>query len=65
MAQEPEPRKEEETSSPARPPEPTPEERPSRYSRSTRIKAWLGIAFVVALTLGYFYVFYSGIVINW
>lgn len=34
-------------------------------SRSTRIKAWIGVAAMVLLTLGYFYIFYSGQVINW
>ena len=35
------------------------------YDKKTRIKAWIGIAAMIALTLGYFYVFYSGIIINW
>jgi hypothetical protein len=47
-------------------PSPTPPETPpSKYSKSTRVKAWLGIAFMVLLTLGYFYAFYSGGIINW
>ncbi|MCF0123840.1 MAG: hypothetical protein HUJ67_06975 [Ruminiclostridium sp.] len=33
--------------------------------RPTRIKAWIGIAAMVLLTVGYFYVFYSGQIINW
>ena len=35
------------------------------YDKKTRIKAWIGIAAMIALTLGYFYVFYSGQIINW
>ena len=35
------------------------------YDKKTRIKAWIGIAVMIALTLGYFYVFYSGQIINW
>ena len=35
------------------------------YDKKTRIKAWIGIAVMIALTLGYFYVFYSGMIINW
>ena len=35
------------------------------YDKKTRIKAWIGIAAMIALTLGYFYVFYSGIIIKW
>ena len=35
------------------------------YDKKTRIKAWIGVAAMIALTLGYFYVFYSGQIINW
>lgn len=34
-------------------------------SRSARIKAWIGVAAMILLTIGYFYVFYSGQIINW
>lgn len=55
------------------PQEPTPEVSPllenketfRPASRSTRIKAWIGVAAMVLLTIGYFYVFYSGQIINW
>lgn len=55
------------------PQEPTPESSPlienketfQPASRSTRIKAWIGVVAMVLLTIGYFYVFYSGQIINW
>lgn len=55
------------------PQEPTPESSPlienketfQPVSRSTRIKAWIGVVAMVLLTIGYFYVFYSGQIINW
>ncbi len=34
-------------------------------SRATRIKAWIGVAVMILLTIGYFYVFYSGQIIGW
>ena len=38
-----------------------PEKEPYRpYSRSTRIKAWIGIAFMVFLVIMYTYAFASG-----
>lgn len=44
----------------------TPPEEPSKpYSRRARALAWLGIAFMVFLTIMYYYVFASGQVINW
>lgn len=35
------------------------------YDRKTRIKAWIGVAFMIFLTLMYFYVFASGQILNW
>ena len=45
----------------------TPEIKPPEKKTSplTRALAWVGVALVAALTLGYFYVFYSGQIINW
>ena len=43
-----------------RPPE---EQKP--YDRKTRAWAWVGIAFMVFLTIMYFYVFYSGKILLW
>lgn len=34
-------------------------------SRSTRIKAWIGIIAMILLTLGYFYVFFTGDILKW
>lgn len=42
---------------PAKPPEKEPYK---PYSRSTRIKAWIGIAFMVFLVIMYTYAFASG-----
>ena len=53
---EPEKRKEPAEASP-----PPAEKEPYRpYSRSTRIKAWIGIAFMVFLVIMYTYAFASG-----
>ena len=41
-----------------------PEER-KPYDRKTRAWAWVGIAFMVFLTIMYFYVFYSGKIMLW
>ena len=41
-----------------------PEER-KPYDRKTRAWAWVGIAFMVFLTIIYFYVFYSGKIMLW
>lgn len=50
-------------------PEETPEaeEKPpyKPYSRSTRIKAWLGVAFMVFLVLMYTYSLASGKIMEW
>ena len=35
------------------------------YDRKTRAWAWVGIAFMVFLTIMYFYVFYSGKIMLW
>ena len=35
------------------------------YSKKTRAWAWVGIAFMVFLTIMYFYVFYSGKILLW
>ena len=35
------------------------------YSRKARLLAWLGIAFMVFLTIMYYYVFASGLIIRW
>ena len=35
------------------------------YDRKTRAWAWVGIAFMVFLTIMYFYVFYSGKILLW
>ena len=42
--------------------ETTPEDKPTYepYKRSTRIKAWLGVAFMVFLVIMYTYAFASG-----
>ena len=34
-------------------------------SRSARIKAWISIVVMILLTLGYFYVFYTGDILTW
>ncbi len=60
---EPEKRLEEEQVPAAETPEIKPPEK--KTSPFTRALAWVGVALVVALTLGYFYVFYSGQIINW
>ena len=63
---EPEKRKEPAEASPPPPlsegeVEHPPEKEPYRpYSRSTRIKAWIGIAFMVFLVIMYTYAFASG-----
>ena len=48
---------------------PTEENRPPEerkpYDRKTRAWAWVGIAFMVFLTIMYFYVFYSGKIMVW
>lgn len=60
---EPEKRLEEEQVPAAETPEIKPPEK--KTSPFTRALAWVGVALVAALTLGYFYVFYSGQIINW
>lgn len=35
------------------------------YDRKTRAWAWVGVAFMVFLTIMYFYVFYSGKIMLW
>ena len=42
--------------------EPTPQHKPAYhpYKKSTRIKAWLGVAFMVFLVIMYTYAFASG-----
>ncbi len=35
------------------------------YSRKARALAWVGVAFMVFLTIMYFYVFFSGKVLGW
>ena len=35
------------------------------YDRKTRAWAWVGVAFMVFLTIMYFYVFYSGKILLW
>ena len=35
------------------------------YDRKTRVWAWVGVAFMVFLTIMYFYVFYSGKIMLW
>lgn len=37
----------------------------SWVKRVRRIRAWVGVVFMVALTLGYFYAFYSGKILTW
>lgn len=37
----------------------------SRDKRVRRIRAWVGVVLMVALTLGYFYAFYSGKILTW
>lgn len=60
---EPEKRLEEDQVPAAETPEIKPPEK--KTSPLTRALAWVGVALVAALTLGYFYVFYSGQIINW
>lgn len=46
-------------------PAPTAEEKPYKpYSRKARIWAWVGIAFMVFLTVMYAYAFASGSILN-
>ena len=40
-----------------------PEKNP--YSKQARAWAWVGIAFMVFLTIMYFYYFYSGLILHW
>ena len=42
----------------------TPEQK-KPYDRKTRAWAWVGVAFMVFLTIMYFYVFYSGKILLW
>ena len=42
-----------------------PPEQGKPYDRKTRAWAWVGIAFMVFLTIMYFYVFYSGKIMLW
>jgi hypothetical protein len=42
----------------------TPEQK-KPYDKKTRALAWVGIAFMVFLTIMYFYVFYSGKILLW
>ncbi len=42
----------------------TPEQK-KPYSKKTRAWAWVGIAFMVFLTMMYFYVFFSGKILLW
>lgn len=37
----------------------------SRTRLTRRIWAWVGVVLMVGLTLGYFYVFYSGKILTW
>lgn len=55
-----EPEKNQTPSEETRPPE---DHKP--YDRKTRAWAWVGIAFMVFLTIMYFYVFYSGKILLW
>ena len=41
-----------------------PEER-KPYDRKTRAWAWVGVVFMVFLTIMYFYVFFSGKILLW
>ena len=50
--------REEETGAPQEPPR-------KPYSKKARALAWAGIAFMVFLTVMYFYVFYSGKILRW
>lgn len=61
---EPDKRLEEEEQAPA---SPLLEQKPPEKKTSplTRALAWVGVALMVILTVGYFYVFYSGQIINW
>ena len=47
----------------------TGEERPPEerkpYDRKTRAWAWVGVVFMVFLTIMYFYVFFSGKILLW
>lgn len=42
----------------------TPEQK-KPYDKKTRALAWVGIGFMVFLTIMYFYVFYSGKILLW
>ena len=42
----------------------TPEQK-KPYDRKTRAWAWVGVAFMVFLTIMYFYVFFSGKILMW
>ena len=42
-----------------------PPEEQKPYDRKNRAWAWVGIAFMVFLTIMYFYVFYSGKIMLW
>ena len=42
-----------------------PPEKKKPYSKKARVWAWVGIAFMVFLTIMYFYVFYSGKIMLW
>ncbi len=43
----------------------TPPEQKKPYDKKTRAWAWVGIVFMVFLTIMYFYVFYSGKILQW
>ena len=61
--------KEKSPQEPEKKPSPAEENRPPEerkpYDRKTRAWAWVGIAFMVFLTIMYFYVFYSGKILLW
>lgn len=61
---EPEERKDEALSQEE--PAPTPEEKPYKpYSRKARMWAWIGIAFMLFLTVMYAYAFASGSILKY
>jgi len=53
------------TPTPAEPGDTMPPEQKKPYDKKTRALAWVGVGFMVFLTIMYFYVFYSGKILQW